>query len=67
MILAAANEFGLDLETSILIGDKESDIHAGLAAGVGRNVLYCPTIDDETVRNNRHVIKNLAAAKEFFD
>jgi len=42
MILDAARDYGLDLASSVLVGDKESDIAAGLAAGVGRNILYCP-------------------------
>lgn len=37
MILRAASEFGIDLKNSILIGDKDSDIAAGLSAGVGKN------------------------------
>ena len=40
MILQAAQEFNIDLPRSILIGDKESDIQAGIAAGVGCNLLY---------------------------
>ncbi len=39
MILRAQQELGLDLSASILIGDKATDIQAGLAAGVGLNVL----------------------------
>lgn len=42
MILQAAQEFGVDLKNSVLVGDKESDIEAGLAAGVGCNLFYCP-------------------------
>jgi D-glycero-D-manno-heptose 1,7-bisphosphate phosphatase len=42
MILHAARDFDLDLRRSVLVGDKESDIQAGVAAGVGCNVLYCP-------------------------
>jgi D-glycero-D-manno-heptose 1,7-bisphosphate phosphatase len=42
MILQAAQDFGLDLQRSVLLGDKESDMRAGLAAGVGCNVLYSP-------------------------
>lgn len=34
MILRAKREFGLDLGASILIGDKQSDIKAGLSAGL---------------------------------
>jgi D-glycero-D-manno-heptose 1,7-bisphosphate phosphatase len=41
MILRAAEEFGVDLARSVLIGDNESDIQAGISAGVGVNLLYC--------------------------
>ncbi len=40
MILLAAEEFTIALQDSVLIGDKVSDIQAGLAAGVGCNLLY---------------------------
>ena len=36
MILKARDEFTLDLEASVLIGDKNSDMEAGRRAGVGR-------------------------------
>lgn len=42
MILQAAEEFDVDLTRSVLVGDKETDIRAGITAGVGVNVLYCP-------------------------
>ena len=35
MILCAQRELGLDLAGSILLGDSESDLAAGVAAGVG--------------------------------
>jgi D-glycero-D-manno-heptose 1,7-bisphosphate phosphatase len=38
MLLRARDELGLDLAGSVLIGDKDSDIAAGRAAGVGRLV-----------------------------
>jgi len=41
MILRARDELSLDLSQSILLGDKESDIEAGLRAGVGRTVRLC--------------------------
>lgn len=53
MILEAAKDFAIDLGQSILIGDKASDIQAGLAAGVGTTVLFrktrsrdLPEVDD---------------------
>ena len=45
MIFQAAREHDVDLANSILVGDKRSDIEAGLAAGVGCNVLYSPQGD----------------------
>jgi D-glycero-D-manno-heptose 1,7-bisphosphate phosphatase len=39
MLFQAQRELGIDLAASILIGDKLSDIEAGIAAGVGRNLL----------------------------
>ena len=39
MILQAQAMLDLDLASSVLIGNKASDILAGVAAGVGRNLL----------------------------
>ena len=40
MILAAAAEFDVDLENSVLLGDNQTDLQAGRAAGVRHNILY---------------------------
>ena len=40
MLFQAQRELKLDLAESILIGDKASDIQAGIAAGVGLNILF---------------------------
>jgi len=40
MIHQAQQDMNLNLGSSILIGDKVSDIQAGLAAGVGLNILF---------------------------
>ena len=48
MILQAACELDIDLHKSVLIGDKVSDIDAGIAAGVGTRLLFTPTSDDDT-------------------
>ena len=45
MFLAAAERFDVDMEHSIMIGDKPSDVEAAKAAGVGRVFLVeknCP-------------------------
>jgi D-glycero-D-manno-heptose 1,7-bisphosphate phosphatase len=42
MILQAAAEYGVNLAGSVLLGDNETDVQAGVAAGVGCNLLFCP-------------------------
>lgn len=39
MIIQAKKAFNLDLSKSILVGDKEGDIQAGINAGISRNIL----------------------------
>jgi histidinol-phosphate phosphatase family protein len=39
MVLRAAEDFNIDLESSILVGDSLTDIQCGVAAGVGLNIL----------------------------
>ena len=39
MILQAELDFDINLKSSVLIGDKISDIEAGLSAGIGKNIL----------------------------
>ena len=40
MILRARDELGIDLQQSVLIGDKATDIQAGISAGIGCNLLF---------------------------
>jgi len=40
MLLDAINDFDLDPRLCIFIGDSETDINAGLAANIGRNILF---------------------------
>lgn len=42
MLLKAQKDFEIDMKNSILVGDKESDIEAGLRAGVLKNYLISP-------------------------
>lgn len=39
MLLAARDEFGVDLANSLMVGNAESDIEAGRAAGVAATIL----------------------------
>ena len=42
MLLAAAREFDIDLAASVLVGDHQTDLQAGRAAGVRHNLLFDP-------------------------
>jgi D-glycero-D-manno-heptose 1,7-bisphosphate phosphatase len=56
MILAAREALGIDLASSLLIGDRASDIEAGASAGVGTLVLVGARVlrDQEPVRSALH-------------
>jgi D-glycero-D-manno-heptose 1,7-bisphosphate phosphatase len=43
MILQAARRYQIDLAESLLVGDKSTDMQAGVSAGVGRNILFWPS------------------------
>ncbi len=40
MLLEAARELGIDLKSSYMVGDKASDIQAGIRAGVKATILF---------------------------
>ena len=63
MILEAACEFKLDLSDSILIGDKQTDIGAGLSAGVGCNILLGNSSEIAVSNNNVRVVPSLEQAE----
>jgi len=49
MIRQAQKDLSIDLIRSVLIGDKVSDIQAGIAAGVGTNLLFAAEHPTELV------------------
>jgi D-glycero-D-manno-heptose 1,7-bisphosphate phosphatase len=55
MILQAQKDFDIDFSKSILVGDKNSDIEAGVNAGVGQN--YLITTGHKIDKNNFSVEK----------
>jgi len=71
MLLAAAGEFGLSLPQSVLIGDKISDLQAGIAAKVGCNLLYrhAASIDEDVsaVRLATAVLHDLRDAVQYLN
>lgn len=61
MLLQAQSELGIDLEQSILIGDKLSDMAAGRAAGVGTLLHFC----GEHVGGDTIAIRQLSEAMRY--
>lgn len=62
MILQAQKELSIDLGSSVLIGDKVSDIQAGTAAGVGTNLLFAAKRPNELDGINYEFIATLREA-----
>lgn len=66
MILQAAEEFNADLARSVLVGDKETDIQAGIAAGVGCNLLFSSSGLDNSIKTSASaVISSLSQVEPF--
>ena len=67
MINDAKLEYNLALEKCILIGNSETDIKAGLAAGVGTNILFGNSFDTDNLKTcNYHQITHLSDAVQYF-
>ncbi|MDC3200286.1 HAD family hydrolase [Porticoccaceae bacterium] len=65
MIVQAQEELGLDLDNSILVGDKPTDIQAGIAAGIGRNIMFGQAYSREAISQKCSVIISLVEAIPF--
>ena len=64
MLLKAQKEFDIDMKNSILIGDKNSDIEAGLNAGM----LNCYLVrTGHEIMENNFDIKILNNLKELYE
>jgi D-glycero-D-manno-heptose 1,7-bisphosphate phosphatase len=59
MIHQAQKELSIDLSCSVLIGDKLSDIQAGIAAGMGTNLLFAAERPNELDGLNYKLIATL--------
>jgi D-glycero-D-manno-heptose 1,7-bisphosphate phosphatase len=64
MILEAINEFNIDVSNSVLIGNKITDIQAGIAAGLETNILYDDCLTNFSNQSDTNIlISNLSQAK----
>lgn len=63
MLLQAAKEHNIDLKNSVMIGDKERDIEAGLDAGLETTYLF----DELNTINTSKATKIVSSLKEIID
>lgn len=67
MILRAVQDLGVDLKASFFIGDKDSDMQAAAAAGVGEKFWLKSGADPEiSQKTGAKIIQNLAQIKDFY-
>lgn len=60
MFLTAKNELNIDMQNSWMVGDKEGDIEAALAAGVGHTILVRSGHDiDEASTKANYVVNGI--------
>ena len=59
MICAAQKKYNIDLSNSILIGDKITDIEAGMRSGIKHNILFDSCNLKTTKTKNFTVVSNL--------
>ena len=64
MINKAANDYRLDLQSSVLIGDKYTDIQAGQNAGISTNILFDEKKETRSsYKDNYHIVTSLEKAE----
>lgn len=64
MIMDAQKEFDIDLLNSILVGDKNSDIGAGINSGIGKNYLITT---GHQIEKNKYSVKIIDNLRELID
>jgi len=65
MIKEAAEKYGIDLSESVMIGDKKSDIEAGINAGVKTNILVKSPYSKEAVPGADFFAENVLQAGKY--
>lgn len=66
MFLAAKSEFDIELSESILLGDKMSDVKAGISAGVGTNIYLSNDVCDDNLEIASYIcISSIDQAKHY--
>ena len=61
--IKAQKEFDIDLENSILVGDKESDIEAALRAGIKETYL----LDEKKIYKETKATKIVSKLEEIYN
>ncbi|MBR4834089.1 MAG: HAD family hydrolase [Thermoguttaceae bacterium] len=62
MFLKAKVLLNIDMSASVSLGDKERDVEAGVAAGVGKNLLFAPAFENDQKSCEKTIKKPKTAA-----
>jgi len=65
MLLQAKNKYDIDMNASVMIGDKRSDVQAGKNAGVGKCILVSGQYESEAAPEADFFAKDLYEAAAF--
>jgi D-glycero-D-manno-heptose 1,7-bisphosphate phosphatase len=65
MILQAVTEYDINPKASLMVGDKLSDIEAGLAAGINQNLLFVPDNTSGCTGSGFQIVKRLKEVESF--
>jgi D-glycero-D-manno-heptose 1,7-bisphosphate phosphatase len=64
MILQAAQDFDTDLAGSVLLGDRDTDVQAGIAAGIGTNLLFRPELPEPAACNGYSIVTRYSEVEQ---
>ena len=67
MIIRAQRDLDLNLANSVLIGDKVSDLQAGIVGGVGLNILFAQNMPSDLEAQSCKLIRTLHEALPYIN
>jgi len=65
MLLEAQDKYGINMETSWMIGDKETDVSAANSAGITNTILLKNSINNETDSEGKIILNSISDSYKF--
>ena len=67
MLLKAIKKYSLDAKTSLMVGDKPTDVEAGQRAGIGTNILVTQVNEYQKINSpSVKIVKDISGVLKFF-